>query len=106
MDTEAEDPIVGTRAVVMEVVILEDSMVAILAVDTMPEDTMVDTEVGIMVGIMGDTTAGIIEGTMVGVTTGVITHIGDYGDGDYGDGLFWDGPMLVGPITATEDTRI
>jgi hypothetical protein len=67
---------------------------------------MVDTEVGIMAGIVEDT----MEVTEVGTTEDsmveAFTHIGDYGDGDFGDGLFWDGPMPVGPTCPMQDIRI
>jgi hypothetical protein len=82
---EAEDSMVDTRVV---------AIVLLLYL----EDTLVDTEVGIMVGI--------VEDTMAGSMVEVFTHIGDYGDGDIGDGLFWDGPMQVGPTCPMEDIRI
>jgi hypothetical protein len=85
---EAEDSMVDTLAVVIEV------------------GTLVDTEVGIMVGIVEDTMAVIEVDTMEGSMVEVFTHIGDYGDGDFGDGLFWDGPMQVGPTCPMEDIRI
>jgi len=107
---ETEDSMVGTLTVVIEVGTMEDSAAGILAVDTvlLPslEDTMVDTEVGIMVGIMEDTMAVIEVDTMEGSMVEVFTHIGDYGDGDFGDGLFWDGPMQVGPTCPMEGIRI
>jgi hypothetical protein len=107
---EAEDSMVDTPAVAIEVGTLEDSTAGILAVDTMLllylEDTLVDTEVGIMVGIVGDTMAVIEVDTMEGSMVEVFTHIGDYGDGDLGDGLFWDGPMQIGPTFPMEDIRI
>ena len=90
---EAEDSMVDTRVV---------AIVLLLYL----EDTLVDTEVGIMVGIVEDTMAVIEVGTMEGSMVEVFTHIGDYGDGDIGDGLFWDGPMQVGPTCPMEDIRI
>jgi len=69
-------------------------------------DTLADTEVGIMVGIMEDTMAVIEVDTIEGSMVEVFTHIGDYGDGDFGDGLFWDGPMPVGHTFPMEDIRI
>jgi hypothetical protein len=63
--------------------------------------TLVDTEVGIMVGIVEDTMAVIEVDTMEGSMVEVFTHIGDFGDG-----LFWDGPMQVGPTCPMEDIRI
>jgi hypothetical protein len=80
---EAEDSMVDTLAVVIEV------------------GTLVDTEVGIMVGIVEDTMAVIEVDTMEGSMVEVFTHIGDFGDG-----LFWDGPMQVGPTCPMEDIRI
>jgi len=78
-----------------------------------PEYILRDTEVATMEGIEEDTTAGIMEGitaitvaTTEGIIIEVFTHIGDCGDGDIGGGLFSDGPMEVGPIIPMEDTRI
>ena len=88
---EAEDSIVDTLAVVIEVGTLEGSMVEA------GEAIMAD----ITVGIVGDTMAVIEVVTMEGSMVGVFTHIGDYGDG-----LFWDGPMQVGPTCPMEDIRI
>ena len=85
---EAEDSMVDTRVV---------AIVLLLYL----EDTLVDTEVGIMVGIVEDTMAVIEVVTMEGSMVEVFTHIGDYGDG-----LFWDGPMQVGPTCPMEDIRI
>lgn len=96
---------VDTLAVIIEVGTLENSVAGILAVDTMLllylEDTLLDTEVGIMVGIVGDTMAVIEVDPMEGSMVEVFTHIGDYGDG-----LFLDGPMQVGPTFPMEDIRI
>jgi len=123
MGAEAEDPMVDTMAVVIEVGTLEDSAAGILAEDPVlllyPEETMERTmllpypeytmgviEVGIMVDIVEGTMAVIGVDTIEGSMVEVFTHIGDYGDGDFGDGLFWDGPMRVGPTMPMEDTHI
>ena len=100
---EAEDSMVDTLAVVIEV--------GSLAVDTVLllyylEDTMAAIEVGTMEGTEADIMVVIEVDTMEGSMVEVFTHIGDYGDGDIGDGLFWDGPTQVGPIMPMGDTRI
>jgi len=70
------------------------------------EDTLVDTEVGIMVGIVEDTMA-VIEGdTMEGSMEEVFTPIGDYWHGDLGDGLSWGGPIQGGPMRPMEGDRM
>jgi len=123
---EAEDSMVDTLGVVIDLGTLEDSAAAIPAVDTVlllylehPMEGIalllylgdpMPTAAGIMVGIVADTMAvieeDIIEDTMAGVIMGVITPTGDYGDGGIGDGLFWDGLMLVGLTMPMEGIRI
>jgi hypothetical protein len=69
---EAEDSMVDTLAVVIGVGTLEGIMLLLYL-----EDTLVDTEVGIMVGIVEDTMAVIEVDTMEGSMVEVFTHIGD-----------------------------
>ena len=69
---EAEDSMVDTPAVVIGVGTLEGIMLLLYL-----EDTLVDTEVGIMVGIVEDTMAVIEVDTMEGSMVEVFTHIGD-----------------------------
>jgi len=78
---EAEDSMVDSLAVDIEVDILEDSAADTLAMDTVLllylEDSLADTEVGIMVGIVEDTMVDIEVDTMEGSMVEVFTHIGD-----------------------------
>jgi hypothetical protein len=96
---EAEDSMVDTLAVVIEVGTLVDTEVGIMV--GIVEDTMAVIEVDTMEVIEVDTMEVIEVDTMEGSMVEVFTHIGDFGDG-----LFWDGPMQVGPTCPMGDIRI